>query len=320
MAVFGGILITNNGRNLLARAQTGKEFKLKRIALGDGNLSSSESMVTLSNLKHEVLSCNISGLKVTEGNAKVVFVINNQTLETGFIWKELGIIAEDPDTKAEILCYYANAGDNGEYIAAKGNNDILEKRVSINLIIDNNVNITATINESLVFATKGELDELVTKVAGLEDTIDGFSNYDDTAIQELIGNKVDKETGKGLSTNDYTTEEKTKLAGLENYDDTALQTAVGNKANKKKVWNITLDTTWTGTTAPYTKTVSVEGITANDIANLELVHSNNIETAKSEVEQFSKISKIVSSAGSITLTCYEEKPEIALNVRIEVMY
>ena len=33
---------------------------------------------------------------------------------------------------------------------------------------------------------------------------------------------VAKESGKGLSTNDYTTEEKEKLAGLENYDDSAL--------------------------------------------------------------------------------------------------
>ena len=37
-----------------------------------------------------------------------------------------------------------------------------------------------------------------------------------TALQ----GKVDKVTGKGLSTEDYTTEEKTKLAGLSNYDDT----------------------------------------------------------------------------------------------------
>lgn len=34
-------------------------------------------------------------------------------------------------------------------------------------------------------------------------------------IQELVSGKVDKVTGKGLSTNDYTTAEKTKLAGVE---------------------------------------------------------------------------------------------------------
>ncbi len=35
-----------------------------------------------------------------------------------------------------------------------------------------------------------------------------------TLIGNMIVNKVDKETGKGLSTNDYTTEDKTKLTGI----------------------------------------------------------------------------------------------------------
>lgn len=37
-----------------------------------------------------------------------------------------------------------------------------------------------------------------------------------------LSGKVDKVAGKGLSTNDYTTADKNKLAGLENYDDSAL--------------------------------------------------------------------------------------------------
>ncbi|MCC8186502.1 MAG: hypothetical protein LIP08_03045 [Bacteroides sp.] len=36
------------------------------------------------------------------------------------------------------------------------------------------------------------------------------------AALSLVGNKVDKEEGKGLSSNDYTTGEKEKLAGIEN--------------------------------------------------------------------------------------------------------
>ena len=36
-------------------------------------------------------------------------------------------------------------------------------------------------------------------------------------IIPLVRGKVDKVEGKGLSANDFTTEEKTKLAGLENY-------------------------------------------------------------------------------------------------------
>ena len=36
-------------------------------------------------------------------------------------------------------------------------------------------------------------------------------------IKTLVGGKVDKEAGKGLSTNDFTTADKTKLDVLENY-------------------------------------------------------------------------------------------------------
>lgn len=36
--------------------------------------------------------------------------------------------------------------------------------------------------------------------------------------QKIVGAFVKKESGKGLSTNDFTDEQKTKLAGLENYE------------------------------------------------------------------------------------------------------
>lgn len=51
---------------------------------------------------------------------------------------------------------------------------------------------------------------------------------DVTELQEEVVNKADKVEGKELSTNDYTTEEKTKLAGLENYDDTELRASIAS--------------------------------------------------------------------------------------------
>ena len=60
--------------------------------------------------------------------------------------------------------------------------------------------------------------------------------YDDTEIKQDITNlqntKVDKVQGKGLSTNDYTTEEKNKLASLENYDDTEVKRLINTKQDK----------------------------------------------------------------------------------------
>lgn len=50
--------------------------------------------------------------------------------------------------------------------------------------------------------------------------------YTKEESDELLIHKVDKVDGKQLSTNDYTTEEKTKLASLVNYDDSELRNAV----------------------------------------------------------------------------------------------
>lgn len=42
-------------------------------------------------------------------------------------------------------------------------------------------------------------------------------------IADLEQNKVDKVEGKGLSTEDYTTQEKNKLASLQNYNDSEVR-------------------------------------------------------------------------------------------------
>lgn len=49
------------------------------------------------------------------------------------------------------------------------------------------------------------------------------------AVHDALAGKVDKETGKGLSTNDYTTTEKNKLAGI----------AEGAEVNVQADWNVT---------------------------------------------------------------------------------
>ena len=53
--------------------------------------------------------------------------------------------------------------------------------------------------------------------------------YNKAQTNTLLSNKVDKVSGKGLSTNDYTNAEKEKLSGLQNYDDTQVRQLIGQK-------------------------------------------------------------------------------------------
>lgn len=71
------------------------------------------------------------------------------------------------------------------------------------------------------------LPELITEInsKAAQTSVDTLNGTVST-LSTTVANKVDKEEGKGLSTNDYTTEEKTKLAGLSNFDDTELSEAL----------------------------------------------------------------------------------------------
>ena len=68
-------------------------------------------------------------------------------------------------------------------------------------------------------------------------------NWDklDEAIKGLDTNKVDKVNGKGLSTNDYTNEDKAKLDSLENYDDTEIKQDIEDIQTKDEAQDTEID-------------------------------------------------------------------------------
>lgn len=80
--------------------------------------------------------------------------------------------------------------------------------------------------EAKIDALIGDAPEIMDSLPELIDVINNHA--------ELIEGKVDRQTGKDLSTNDYTTEEKNKLAGLTNYNDSEVReliTALTLKVN-----------------------------------------------------------------------------------------
>ena len=58
--------------------------------------------------------------------------------------------------------------------------------------------------------------------------------YTKTQVDSELDDKVDKITGKQLSTEDYTSAEKTKLAGLSNYDDTEIKGDISDLETNKQ--------------------------------------------------------------------------------------
>ena len=121
------------------------------------------------------------------------------------------------------------------------------------------------------FYTKAESDTLLNEKA------DKSNTYTKTEVDTALVGKVDKVAGKGLSTNDFTTEEKTKLAGLEN---TVLESTTGQsttagmtqKAITDAIDNIENVNNYVikGAGAPTTSTVGTVGKLYEDTTNGDL--------------------------------------------------
>lgn len=164
---FGGLQFTNRGLALQAKGQAGTLIQFTKIAVGDGYLGGS-TIPELTSLKNLVKNLSINKLTVIgNGQAVVGAPLSNQGLGTGFYWREIGVFANDPDV-GEILYCYGNAGANAEWIPAGGGPDILEKQVDVISIVGNAQNVSAVINQSLVFATQADMTALTTKVSNIE--------------------------------------------------------------------------------------------------------------------------------------------------------
>lgn len=88
--------------------------------------------------------------------------------------------------------------------------------------------------------------------------------------------------------------------------------------NASLTYNVTLDTNWSGTTAPYTKTVTVSGILSTDNPTVDVVMSGTYATDESRVENWSYIYRIVTGTNSITVYALE-KPTVSLPIQLKAV-
>lgn len=85
----------------------------------------------------------------------------------------------------------------------------------------------------------------VTNVATTDTiTLNSEENVTSGAVYDALETKVDKVPGKGLSDQNFTYAEKTKLAGLENYDDTSIKSRIS--ANESAIITLNGDSSTTG--------------------------------------------------------------------------
>lgn len=96
----------------------------------------------------------------------------------------------------------------------------------------------------------------------------------------------------------------------------AITTALSGKASVLTYNATLLSSGWSGSSAPYTQTVSVSGILSTDKVFADVVLDSSTSTALDQSRQWAFVSQMTTSNGSITAKCLEYKPEINLPISL----
>lgn len=136
--------------------------------------------------------------------------------------------------------------------------------------------------------------------------------YNKSETDNLLIDKVDKEAGKGLSSNDYTAEEKTSVATIADkadadtvYTKSETDDLLDDKTNKSTKVSFTLAAAdWNNTT----NTVSLVGVTNTNVIDVSV--ATTITSAQLNALLRAIIVGTSQSTNSITLTAFGEVPTI----------
>lgn len=202
------LLATKEALNVEASRATTRENALDDNLSGEISRAQSAEIKIINSLESEVnrattaeaaIRKNLSDHNISDSSH------NDMRLLISGLTERLNALADSDDTTldqlSEIVAYIKN---NKSLIE-----NVTTSKVDVSDIIDS---LTSTATNKPLSAKQGMV---------LKDLID--------ALTTTVGNKVDKVSGKGLSTNDYTTTEKNKLDGI----------ASGAEVNVQSDWNIT---------------------------------------------------------------------------------
>lgn len=148
--------LTPSGTDLLLRAIAGEvNIKFTAIQLGNG-ADAGKSAAALSN---PLLTAEISSYTVGDVFVTLTSTFSNSKISAGFRATEVGVLAHDPDTEDGTLLYAYQYTPEGEsdYIPASADK-VLETQMDVLVYIGDAENVTASISQSLVYASRAELE------------------------------------------------------------------------------------------------------------------------------------------------------------------
>jgi len=201
----------------------------------------------------------------TNANGLVSVEIGNGTFVSGVVFSAI-----DWSTGTYFIKTETDPAGGTNYTAIVGTSQLLSVPYALNAKTAES--ITGTITETDPIYTSSQAANItandITKVSNLSGVNTGDQDLSGLATTTSLNLKVDKVTGKGLSTNDYTTAEQTKLAAITGDQDlsglattSAVTTSLNLKVDKEAGKGLSTEDY---TTAEQAKVSNLSGINTGD--------------------------------------------------------
>ena len=190
---FGGLILTNDGRNEIAKAELGQTFLVTNVILGDGFYSGSYNAVA--SLVNPVMTLPIGKIERKESEVWLEIEFSSKDVPKAFYLREVGIIANGK------LCYYDNSGDDAEFINPDAANLIQQKRMRFILLVSQECQVNVSVNSSL-YALEDDFENAVDELEKKKVNISGGDISDTVAtLDETAGDVTDNiASGESLRT------------------------------------------------------------------------------------------------------------------------
>ena len=161
MAEFNSHIITNAGRNLLARALAGEgKVIFTKAAFGDQKYSGNLREVT--ELKNKKLDLNVMNIRNDNGTAVLTVQISNQNVDQSFQTEEFGVYAKIEGDATEILYSYTTAVSADTF----PNNRLgktYESIQEIYMAISNDVEAEIYVRDGVIYLTRDIANQVYTE-------------------------------------------------------------------------------------------------------------------------------------------------------------
>lgn len=175
MGAFTNNAITENGRLLLADAQTGGEFVATKIVMGSGYIPSGKTASTMTDVVSPVKNLVINKIERTnDGKVIIGGAFSNEDITTEFYFRELALYAQCvwrdsggniTKTGEEKLYSYGNAGAAADLIPAYSTSTLVEKQIDLVTYVGNDTIVNLTIESGMYLTVDGDGKDLTVTFA-----------------------------------------------------------------------------------------------------------------------------------------------------------